>query len=155
MPPTVQPRESDLRLLFAINQILVGSLEPLAVLEPVLAALVEGTHLQHAVVAKVHRRSGELRIAAAVGLTPEEHRAAEQRVDDGPISRAVSEAQPLTLPLDGERLPQLGFQRSRDRTADVVNAPEGNGRFWEPRHKTCTKARPMDHLTLHRVASKP
>ncbi|MGD2017810.1 MAG: sigma 54-interacting transcriptional regulator [Planctomycetota bacterium] len=108
MPPTVQPRESDLRLLFAINQILVGSLEPLAVLEPVLAALVEGTHLQHAVVAKVHRRSGELRIAAAVGLTPEEHRAAEQRVDDGPISRAVSEAQPLTLPLDGDTHPLLG-----------------------------------------------
>ena len=108
MSPTVQPRESDLRLLFAINQILVGSLEPLSVLEPVLAALVEGTHLQHAVVAKLHRRSGELRIEAAVGLSAEEHRTAVERVDASPISKAVQDAAPLTLPLEGDDHPLLG-----------------------------------------------
>ncbi|MDG1492166.1 MAG: sigma 54-interacting transcriptional regulator, partial [Planctomycetota bacterium] len=103
-----QPLESDLRLLFAINQILVGSLEPLSVLEPVLAALVEGTHLQHAVVAMIHRTSGELRIEAAVGLTVDEQRAAEKRVDASPIAEAVALSQPMTLPLEEGDHPLLG-----------------------------------------------
>jgi len=103
-----QPLESDLRLLFAINQILVGSLEPLSVLEPVLAALVEGTHLQHAIVAMVHRTSGELRIEAAVGLSTEEERAARVRVDTSPIAEAVQLSQPMTLPLEDGSHPLLG-----------------------------------------------
>jgi Nif-specific regulatory protein len=108
LPLSPQPLESDLRLLFAINQILVGSLEPLSVLEPVLAALVEGTHLQHAVVTMVHRTSGELRIEAAVGLTDKEELEARSRVDTSPISEAVQLSQPLTLPLvDGDH-PLLG-----------------------------------------------
>jgi len=108
LPLSPQPLESDLRLLFAINQILVGSLEPLSVLEPVLAALVEGTHLQHAVVAMVHRASGELRIEAAVGLTADEQRAAEERVDASPIAEAVALSQPMTLPLKKGDHPLLG-----------------------------------------------
>lgn len=108
LPQNAQPLESDLRLLFAINQILVGSLEPLSVLEPVLAALVEGTHLQHAVVAMVHRTSGELRIEAAVGLTDTELKAAVERVDASPISEAVQISQQMTLPLEQGKHPLLG-----------------------------------------------
>ena len=120
LPLSPQPLESDLRLLFAINQILVGSLEPLSVLEPVLATLVEGTHLQHAVVAMVHRASGELRIEAAVGLTADEQRAAEERVDASPIAEAVALSQPMTLPLEKGDHPLLGVCSQPERCSLLV-----------------------------------
>lgn len=106
----------ELSLLFEISRILDQSLDLKQVIQPVLTAVTDHMGMLRGTITLLNRKTGEILIEAAYGLSPTERRRGRYRLGEGITGKVVQSGQPKVIPRISEEpdfLNKTGARRGR------------------------------------------
>ena len=113
--PNYKGRIQELSLLFDISQILDQSLDLKQVIQPVLSAVTDHLGMLRGTITLLNRKSGQILIEAAYGLSPTERRRGRYLLGEGVTGKVVQSGQPKIIPRiseDPEFLNKTGARRN-------------------------------------------
>ncbi|MCF7928357.1 MAG: nif-specific transcriptional activator NifA [Spirochaetales bacterium] len=93
-----QRKINELSLLFEISQVLDQSLDLEEVMHPVFRAISEHLGMHRGVITLLDRKSGEIFIENAYGLSPGEQQRGKYRLGEGITGQVVKTGKPLVIP---------------------------------------------------------
>jgi len=102
------PKEStgrnikEIELLYQVSCLLDESLNLREVVSPVLEALTKYMEMQYATLTLLNRKTGEIGIEAAHGLSPQQARKGRYRLGEGVTGRVVLTGKPAVIPRTSE-----------------------------------------------------
>ncbi|MCB1101366.1 MAG: sigma 54-interacting transcriptional regulator, partial [Kiritimatiellae bacterium] len=109
LPPESAPSSSDpsrrvdeLALLYRISRILDQSLDMREVVSPVLEALAENLNLQHGTLTLLNRKTGNIIIESAHGLSAQQTRRGRYQLGEGVTGRGIQSGEPIIVPRKSE-----------------------------------------------------
>ena len=115
---------TELELLLQISQILEQSLDMREVVNPVLQALTDQLGMQHSTLTLLNRKTGDILIEAAHGLSPKQTRRGRYRLGEGVTGQVVQNGEPMVIPKVSESKLFLNrTQRSGDTEFSFVCVP--------------------------------
>ena len=106
----------ELSLLFEISQILDQSLDLKQVIQPVLTAVTDHLGMLRGTITLLNRKTGEILIEAAYGLTPAERQRGRYKLGEGITGKVVQSGQFKVIPRISEEpdfLNKTGARRGR------------------------------------------
>jgi len=119
--PRYTNKIEELSLLFEISRILDQSLDLKQVIQPVLTAVTDHMGMLRGTITLLNRKSGEILIEAAYGLSPSERQRGRYRLGEGITGKVVQSGQPKVIPRISEEpdfLNKTGARRGR-ATQDI------------------------------------
>ncbi|MDC7234904.1 MAG: nif-specific transcriptional activator NifA, partial [Spirochaetales bacterium] len=120
----------ELTLLFEISQILEQDLDLKEVINPLLEPLAENIGMERGTITLLNRKTGEISIEAAYGLSREEQIKGRYKIGEGVTGKVVQTGQPMIIPdIDEEPsfLDRTGARKSRKKTSFIcVPIKSGN-----------------------------
>lgn len=114
--PRYTSKIEELSLLFEISRILDQSLDLKQVIQPVLTAVTDHMGMLRGTITLLNRKSGEILIEAAYGLSPTERQRGRYRLGEGITGKVVQTGQPKVIPRISEEpdfLNKTGARRGR------------------------------------------
>jgi len=93
-----QRRVRELSLLHEVSRILDSSLDMREVVSPVLEALAQHMDMQHGTLTLLSRKTGDILIEAAHGLSPQQTRRGRYRLGEGVTGQVVLTGEPKIIP---------------------------------------------------------
>ena len=106
----------ELTLLFEISRILDEDMDLKEVIHPLLESMAENIGMQRATITLLNRKTGELSIEAAYGLSSQEKLKGRYKVGEGVTGKVVQTGQPMIIPNIEEEpsfLDKTGARKSR------------------------------------------
>ena len=98
-PAASQPsRPGELAMLFEISQLLDSSLDLRTVVEPVLEVITRSLGMMFATLTLLNRRSGEISIESAWGLSPSQKQRGRYRLGEGITGKVIESGKPAIVP---------------------------------------------------------
>ncbi len=88
----------ELTLLFEISRILDEDMDLKEVIHPLLESMAENIGMQRATITLLNRKTGELSIEAAYGLSSQEKMKGRYKVGEGITGKVVETGQPMIIP---------------------------------------------------------
>lgn len=113
----------ELTLLHEVSRILDGSLDMRDVVGPVLEALVEYLGMMRGTIAILNRKTGEIQIEAAHGLSDSQKEKGRYRTGEGVTGKVVEKGQPAIVPRiseDPRFLDRTGARKKNQRKKDIT-----------------------------------
>lgn len=113
---TYRGKIEELSLLFEISQILDQSLDLKQVIQPVLTAVTDHLGMLRGTITLLNRKSGEIAIEAAWGLSPSERERGRYKLGEGVTGKVVQSGKPAIIPRISEEpdfLNRTGARRTR------------------------------------------
>jgi len=98
MEPKVKEEINELSLLFEISKILDSSMDLRDSLGPVLKKLSERKGIVRGMITLLNRKTGEISIESAVGLSEVQKQKGRYRLGEGMIGKVVQSGNPVVLP---------------------------------------------------------
>jgi Nif-specific regulatory protein len=120
----VKPEVSELKLLHEVGQILDRSLDLRDVVGPVLDALAEHRGMMHGTITLLNRRTGEIQIAAAHGLSRIEQERGRYLPGEGVTGKVIESGQPAVVPRISEEplfLDKTGARKRKSLRRDDIS----------------------------------
>jgi Nif-specific regulatory protein len=111
-------RMQELTLLYHVSQILDQSLDMREVVSPVLEALAEHLDMHYGTITLLNRKTGDILIEAAHGLTPQQARRGRYKLGEGVTGQVVLTGKPMIIPKTSEA-PQFLDRTKRGKRADT------------------------------------
>jgi Nif-specific regulatory protein len=102
MPPVKKEDAREMALLYDISRLLEQSLDLRDVVNPVLEALAVHMDMQYATLTLLNRRTNDIIIDAAHGLSPAQTRRGRYRVGEGVTGQVVLTGEPAVVPRTDE-----------------------------------------------------
>ncbi len=96
--PEVKEQLQELPLLFEISRILDSSMDLRDVVRPVLQAISRHTNIIRGVITLLNRKTGEISIESAVGLSTHQQKRGRYKLGEGIIGRVVQTGKSVILP---------------------------------------------------------
>ncbi len=96
--PKVNEQLQELSLLFEISRILDSSMDLRDVVRPVLQVIARYTNIIRGVITLLNRKTGEISIESAVGLSTHQQKKGRYKLGEGIIGRVVQTGKPVILP---------------------------------------------------------
>jgi len=96
--PKVNEQLQELSLLFEISRILDSSMDLRDVVRPVLQVIARHTNIIRGVITLLNRKTGEISIESAVGLSTHQQKKGRYKLGEGIIGRVVQTGKPVILP---------------------------------------------------------
>jgi Nif-specific regulatory protein len=96
--PQVRQEINELSLLFEISQILESSIDLRDAVGPVLRTISKYTGIVRGVISLLNRKTGEISIEAAVGLSPPQQERGRYRLGEGVTGKVVQTGKPAVIP---------------------------------------------------------
>jgi len=93
---------TELELLYRISCLLDESLDLREVVHPVIEALARHMDMKYATLTLLNRKTGEIAIEAAHGLSPQQARKGRYRLGEGVTGRVVLTGEPAIIPRTSE-----------------------------------------------------
>jgi len=121
-----QDRYEEISLLFELSQLLDRSLDLNLVIQPVLQATSDRLGFTRAAITLLDRKSGEISIQAAHGLSASQQRRGRYRLGEGITGQVVQSGQPRIIPRvaeDPTYLNRTGAHKDDTREASFVCVP--------------------------------
>jgi len=87
----------ELRLLYEVSRILDASLDMREVVSPVLEALADHLGMQHATITLLNRKTGDIMIEAAHGLSPQQASRGRYKLGEGVTGKVVLTGEPMVI----------------------------------------------------------
>lgn len=116
----------ELTLLFEISRLLDQKLDLRDVLYPVMAAVSENMGMMRGSVTLLNRKTGEITIEAAFGLSEREKNRGKYKPGEGVTGKVVQEGKPLVVPKvadDPRFLDRTGARRNKDMDISFICVP--------------------------------
>jgi Nif-specific regulatory protein len=104
---------SELSMLFEISQILDSSLDLRSVVEPVLEVITRSLGMIFATLTLLNRKTGEIFIEAAYGLSPSQKRRGRYKLGEGITGKVIQTGKPAIVPKISEEPLFLDKTRAR------------------------------------------
>ena len=95
---TMRGKFEELSLLFEISQILDQSMDLKQVIQPVLAAVTDHLGMLRGTITLLNRKTGDIFIEAAFGLSPSERQRGRYRLGEGVTGKVVQSGQAKVIP---------------------------------------------------------
>lgn len=114
--PKYHSKIEELSLLFEISRILDQSLDLKQVIQPVLTAATDHMGILRGTITLLNRKTGEILIEAAYGLSPSERQRGRYRLGEGITGKVVQSGQPKIIPRISQEpdfLNKTGARRGR------------------------------------------
>jgi Nif-specific regulatory protein len=108
----------ELSLLFEISQILDRTLDLEQVFMPVLEAISKHMGMVHGTLSLVNRQTGEVRVAAGIGLSTKQQERGRYQIGEGVTGKVVETGQPAIVPRVSEEplfLDRTGVREGLER----------------------------------------
>ncbi len=96
--PKVKEQLQELSLLFEISRILDSSMDLRDVVRPVLQVIARYTNIIRGVITLLNRKTGEISIESAFGLSTHQQKRGHYKLGEGIIGRVVQTGKPVILP---------------------------------------------------------
>jgi Nif-specific regulatory protein len=96
--PRVRQEINELSLLFEISRILESSIDLRDAVGPVLRTISEYTGIVRGVITLLNRKTGEISIESAVGLSPHQQERGRYRLGEGVTGKVVQTGKPAVIP---------------------------------------------------------
>ena len=112
-----EPRE--LELLYRLSQTLGGSLELRDVTQPALSTLAEHLNLKHGTITLLNRKTGDIHIEVAHGLSGQQTSQVRYRLGEGVTGKVIETGEPQVIPKTSESETFLDRTR-RGKSAEVL-----------------------------------
>jgi Nif-specific regulatory protein len=96
--PRVRQEINELSLLFEISRILESSIDLRDAVGPVLRTISEYTGIVRGVITLLNRKTGEISIESAVGLSPHQQERGRYRLGEGVTGKVVQTGRPAVIP---------------------------------------------------------
>lgn len=94
----VKKEVSELALLFEISQILDSSIDLRDAVGPVLKTLARHTGIERGVITLLNKKTGEISIEYAIGLSEDQQKRGRYKLGEGIIGKVVQTGRPVILP---------------------------------------------------------
>jgi Nif-specific regulatory protein len=91
-------RVQELSLLYNVSRILDQSLDMREVVSPVLEAMADNMDLQHGTITLLNRKTGDILIEAAHGLSPQQARRGRYKLGEGVTGQVILTGEPAIVP---------------------------------------------------------
>jgi len=101
-PNAADTPDRELRLLYEISRQLDLSLDLREVVNPVLEALARHMEMNYGTLTLLHRKTGEIMIEAAHGLTPQQTRRGRYKLGEGVTGHVILSGEPAIIPRKSE-----------------------------------------------------
>ena len=111
-------RMQEVTLLYRVSQILDQSLDMREVVSPVLESLAESMDMRYGTITLLNRKTGDILIEAAHGLTPQQARRGRYKLGEGVTGQVVLTGKPMVIPKTSES-PQFLDRTKRGKRADT------------------------------------
>ncbi|TAN37420.1 MAG: nif-specific transcriptional activator NifA [Verrucomicrobia bacterium] len=111
-------RMQELTLLYHVSQILDQSLDMREVVSPVLESLADHMDMRYGTITLLNRKTGDILIEAAHGLTPQQARRGRYKLGEGVTGQVVLTGKPMVIPKTSES-PQFLDRTKRGKRADT------------------------------------
>ena len=95
-------RMQELSLLINISRILDQSLDMREVVAPVLEAMADNMDLQYGTITLLNRKTGDIAIEAAHGLSPQQTRRGRYKLGEGVTGQVILTGEPILVPRKSE-----------------------------------------------------
>lgn len=95
-------RMQELQLLLNVSNILDQSLDMREVVSPVLEAMANNMDLQHGTITLLNRKTGDIAIEAAHGLSPQQTRQGRYKLGEGVTGQVILTGEPAIVPRKSE-----------------------------------------------------
>ncbi|MGD9873817.1 MAG: sigma-54 interaction domain-containing protein [Kiritimatiellia bacterium] len=95
-------RMKELTLLYQVSRILDQSLDMREVVNPVLDALAEHMDLQYGTITLLNRKTGDILIEAARGLSPQQTRQGRYKLGEGVTGQVILKGESIIVPRKSE-----------------------------------------------------
>ncbi|MDC7240486.1 MAG: nif-specific transcriptional activator NifA [Spirochaetales bacterium] len=108
----------ELTLLFEISQILDQDMDLREVINPILEPLAENIGMERGTITLLNRKTGEISIEAAYGLSTEEQVRGRYKIGEGITGKVVETGQPMIIPDIEEEptfLDRTGARKSKNK----------------------------------------
>ena len=110
--------ERDLQLLYHISCLLDTSLDLREIVSPVLEALAEHMNMNYGTLTLLNRKTGDILIEAAHGLSPQQARRGRYKLGEGVTGQVILTGEPAVIPRKSES-PLLLDKTRRGKGADT------------------------------------
>ncbi len=111
-------RVKELTVLYNVSRILDQSLDMREVVSPVLEALAENVDMQHGTITLLNRKTGDILIEAAHGLSPQQARRGRYKLGEGVTGQVILTGEPMIVPRKSES-PLIVDKTQRGKQADT------------------------------------
>jgi Nif-specific regulatory protein len=101
-PETQDRRLRELELLYHVSRVLDASLDLRDVVSPVLEALSRHMNMQYGTLTLLNRKTGDILIEAAHGLSAQQARRVRYKLGEGVTGKVVQSGQPAVIPRTSE-----------------------------------------------------
>ena len=108
----------ELKLLYDISRILDQSLDLREVVSPVLEQLATSMDMDYGTLTLLNRKTGDILIEAAHGLSPQQARRGRYKLGEGATGKVILTGEPLVIPKKSES-PLILDKTRRGKQADV------------------------------------
>ena len=95
--PESKRRVQELSLLYNVSRILDQSLDMREVVSPVLEAMADNMDLQHGTITLLNRKTGDILIEAAHGLSPQQARRGRYKLGEGVTGQVILTGEPMIV----------------------------------------------------------
>ncbi len=92
----------ELQLLYDVSRILDQSLDMREVVSPVLESLAESMDMNYGTLTLLNRKTGDILIEAAHGLSPQQARRGRYKVGEGVTGKVIQTGEPIVIPKKSE-----------------------------------------------------
>jgi len=120
----------ELTLLFEISQILDQDMDLKEVITPLLEPLAENIGMERGTITLLNRKTGEISIEAAYGLSDEEKIKGRYKLGEGITGKVVQSGQPMIIPdieMEPSFLDRTGARKTRNRKTSFICVPIKSG----------------------------
>jgi Nif-specific regulatory protein len=100
--PTGDRSVRELKMLYEISRILDQSLDLREIVNPILEQLAESMDMKFGTLTLLNRKSGDIMIEAAHGLSPQQARRGRYKLGEGVTGRVILTGEPIVIPLKSE-----------------------------------------------------
>jgi Nif-specific regulatory protein len=116
--PEPNRRLTELAMLYNISRILDQSLDMREVVSPVLEQLAESMSMHYGTLTLLNRKTGDILIEAAHGLSPQQARRGRYKLGEGVTGRVILTGEPIVIPQKSES-PLILDKTKRGKRADT------------------------------------
>ncbi len=109
---------NELKLLYDISRILDQSLDLREVVNPVLEQLAESMDMKFGTLTLLNRKSGDILIEAAHGLSPQQARRGRYKLGEGATGKVILTGEPIVIPVKSES-PLILDKTKRGKRSDT------------------------------------
>lgn len=117
-PPKKSGPERELHLLYHVSSLLDTSLDLREIVNPVLDALAEHMDMNYGTLTLLNRKTGDIMIEAAHGLSPQQARRGRYKLGEGVTGQVILSGEPAIIPRKSES-PLILDKTRRGKAADT------------------------------------